>query len=119
MGNTTINQSRPIHDENGNVILDYEFCGMALDKIDTYENQNHKPAPINPKFVTWLREGEQYVKTGKGTFADYKERYVLKEYASLYEQIIDNTNKQNANLDKQGKFNSKVMQVVKGESNKK
>ncbi len=119
MANTTINQSRPITDEKGKVLYDYAFCQMALHDIDTYEKRYNKPAPLNPKFVSWLREGENYVKSGKGTFTDYKERYVLKEYQNLYDQIIDNTNRANAKLEKDGKFKSRVVQTVKGVSDDK
>lgn len=119
MKNTTINQSRPILDKNGNVLFDYTFCEYALDKIDTYERENHKPAPLSPKFVEWLREGHEFVKSKKGTFTDYKERYILKDYANLYDQIIENTNRKNNELEKKGTFDARVVQTVKGVSDNK
>lgn len=119
MANTIINTSRPLRDEKGNICFDYEFAQMALDKISKYKSENKTPPQINPKFVEWLKEGVDFVKTGKGTFTDYKSQNIVKEFGDNYDMIIENTNRANAALEKKGVFDNKVMQVVKGDSNVK
>lgn len=106
------NKIRPLKDEKGNIIDDYELCVEALNKIDKYQETNKKPAPVPPKFIQWLRNGVEFVKQGKGTMVDYKQANVLKELD--YDLICANTDAQNAKLEKQGVFKSKVMKTIKG-----
>lgn len=108
-------KTRPL--KRGNHELnDYELAKESLRAIDEYTKRYGTPPKIQPKFVEWLRDGVKYVDNQQGNFVDYKERHVLKEYADLYDQIIANTEKQNAQLSKKGAFDSKVVQTIKGES---
>lgn len=121
MTNTTIDSSRPLRDKDNNICFDLEFAQKALYDIDTYNAAHKTPVNLSPKFVEWLREGVDYVKKGQGTFTDYKESHVVKEFAigGSYDLVIDNTNKNNESLAKKGSFDNKTMQIVKGESTKK
>lgn len=69
---------------------------------------------MSPNFIEWLKEGIKFVDDKKGSFVDYKQRTVQKTLD--YDLVIDNTNKQNAKLAKDGAFDSKVVQMIKGTS---
>lgn len=105
---------RPLKDSNGNELSDYDLAVESLKKIDTFQQLNGQPAPISPKFISWLRNGVDFVNEGKGSFVDYKKNSILKELD--YDLIISNTNKMNAQLEKKGAFNSKVVSQIKGVS---
>lgn len=96
--------TRPIKDDNGHVLTDYELATETLKKIEDYTKATNKPSPIEPQFVEWLREGVRYVNEGKGTFVDYKNSSIFKEFGD-YQAIIDNTNRRNDELAKRGAFN--------------
>lgn len=106
---------RPIKKGN-HVLNDYELAKESLKSIDDYTRRYGTPPKIQPKFVEWLRDGVKYVDNKQGSFSQYKEKYIYKEYADLYDQIIDNTNKQNAKLEKKGEFNAKVVSKIEGRS---
>lgn len=106
---------RPIK-KNNHVLNDYELAKEGLKSIDDYTKRFGMPPKIQPKFIEWLRDGVRYVDSKQGSFTEYKEKHIYKEYADLYEQIIDNTNKQNAKLEKKGEFTAKVVSKIEGRS---
>lgn len=103
--------TRPLKDSEGNVLNDYELAKECLGKIDDYTRITNKPSPIEPRFVEWLRDGVRYVDEGKGTFVDYKNSSIFKEFGD-YQAIVDNTNRRNDELAKRGAF---APQTVKKE----
>lgn len=107
--------SRPLKHKNGDVLNDVELCRQAVKNIDDYSKQYGKPPNIDPKFVSWLRQAVNYCANG-GDIKTYKEQYIYKQYEPLYDEIIENTNKRNAVLNKKGAFKSKVIKTIKGES---
>ena len=107
--------SRPLRHKNGDVLNDVELCRQAVKSIDDYSKTYGKPPNIDPRFVMWLRQAVEYCDNG-GDIVKYKEQTIQKQYAPLYDEIIDNTNKRNATLSKKGAFKSKVVQRIKGES---
>lgn len=116
MANSSIDltqlKSRPLK-SGGKELNDEELASVALDKIGDYQLKTGSPAPVDPKFVEWLREGASYVKEGKGSFSDYKKATVLKTLD--YDMVLSNTRKANEKLEKAGAFDSKVMHIEKGE----
>lgn len=108
-------KSRPLKKGN-HVLNDYELAKESLKAVDDYTKRYGTPPKIQPKFIEWLREGVKYVDEKQGNFTQYKEKHIYKEYADLYDQIIDNTNKQNAKLEKKGEFNAKVVSKIEGRS---
>lgn len=105
---------RPLRDDKGDIISDYELAKQALKNIKEYQAKNKEPAPIAPIFVKWLENGVKYVDEGNGTMVDYKRETVRKQFD--YEMIVRNTNERNKQLDKKGVFTPKVMRTIKGES---
>lgn len=97
--------TRPIKDDTGRTLSDYELATETLKKIDDYTRITKKPSPIEPRFVEWLREGVKYVDEGKGTFVDFKQTSIYKEFGDDYATIIENTNRRNDELAKRGEFN--------------
>lgn len=116
MANSSIDltqlKSRPLK-SGDRELNDEELASVALDKIGDYQLRTGSPAPVDPKFVEWLREGASYVKEGKGSFVDYKKATVLKTLD--YDMVLSNTRKANEKLEKSGAFDSKVMHIEKGE----
>lgn len=107
--------SRPLRHKNGDILNDVEMCKVALKSIDDYSKTEGKPPAINPRFVEWLRGAVDYCDKG-GKITEYKEKTIQKQYADLYDEIIENTNRRNAELSKKGAFNSKVVKRVEGRS---
>lgn len=105
---------RPLHHSNGVVLDDYETAKEALKCIADFEAKNKKPTPIAPKFVEWLRKGIEFVDNKEGSFVDYKQRTIQKQFD--YDLIIANTEKANQKLEKKGMFDAKVMKKIKGVS---
>ena len=99
-------KSRPLTHEDGTKLNDYEIAKETLRCVDDYQSKENKPSPLSPNFIEWLKEGIKFV--------DYKQRTVQKTLD--YDLVIDNTNKQNAKLAKDGAFDSKVVQMIKGTS---
>lgn len=111
--NTSVDiKSRPILNENGSVLNDYELAKVATKYVDDYAKSTGAIAPLDPKFVQWLRDGVKYVDEGKGTFVDYKNNSVYKEIGQMgYDAVVNKTNAMNDKLEKQGAFKP---QIVKG-----
>lgn len=109
--------SKPLKHKNGDILNDVEMCEYALKSIDDYTEKQGKPPAINPRFVEWLRGAVKYCKNG-GNIVTYKEQTIQKQYEAFYDEIIENTNKRNAELSKKGAFNSKVIKRIEGRSNK-
>ena len=110
-------KGRPIrHGRDNSVLNDYELAKESLKAIDDYTKRYGTPPKIQPRFVEWLRDGVKFVEEKQGSFVDYKEQRVLKEYGDLYDQIIANTNARNEKLSKKGEFDSKVVQKIEGRS---
>lgn len=102
-------KSRPLTDDKGNVLSDYELAKTAIEYVDNYSKKTGKIAPLDPKFVEWLRGGVKYVDEGGGSFVDYKNNSIYKEFD--YNLMVENTNARNDLLEKQGAFKP---QIVKG-----
>lgn len=110
-------KSRPIRDDKGNRISDYELAKLALEHIDEFEKTNKKPTNISPKFVSWLKNAVKEIDSGDyESMTEYKNRTVQKQMD--YDLVCANTAKRNAKLEKQGEFKSKVVQRIKGVSKK-
>lgn len=107
-------KSRPLTHEDGTKLNDYEIAKETLRCVDDYQAKEHKPSPLSPNFIEWLKEGIKFVDDKKGSFVDYKQRTIQKTLD--YDLVIDNTNKQNAKLAKDGAFDSKVVQMIQGTS---
>lgn len=103
---------RPIRDDKGCVLDDVNFAKQALSRIDEYQKTHKTPPNITPKFIHWLRKGVQYVESGKGTMADYKQENIMKEMD--YDMVCANTDARNSKLERKGEFKTKVVQQVKG-----
>jgi len=110
----TLTKSRPLSHSNGVKLDDYETAKEAIKCIEKFEKDNSTPSPIAPKFVEWLRKGVEYVDSGNGSFVDYKQRTIQKQFD--YDLVIANTEKANQKLEKKGEFNAKVVRKVKGVS---
>ena len=108
-------KSRPLK-RNNKVLDDYELAKASVKAIDDYTKRYGTPPKIQPKFVEWLREGVKYVDNKEGTFNQYKDKYIFKEYADMYDQIIANTERQNERLTKKGEFDAKVVSKTEGRS---
>ena len=105
-------KSRPLTHEDGSKLNDYEIAKETLRCVEDYQKRESKPSPLAPNFIEWLKEGIKFVDDKQGSFVDYKQRTIQKNLD--YDLIIENTNKQNAKLAKDGAFDSKVVQMVKG-----
>ena len=110
----TLARTRPLCHSDGSKLNDYETAKEALKCIEDYEKTNNTPTPLAPKFVEWLRKGIAFVDRGEGSFIDYKQRTVQKQFD--YDLIIENTEKANRKLEKKGEFDAKVMRKIKGVS---
>lgn len=110
----SLSHIRPLCHSDGVKLNDYETAKEALKCIENFEQTNHKPTPLAPNFVEWLRKGIEYVDQGQGSFVEYKERTVQKQFD--YDLIIANTEKANKKLEKSGEFNPKVVRKIKGVS---
>ncbi len=106
--------SRPILNSAGAVLDDYELCKSALRKIEDYQAREGKPAPISPEFVQFMRDAVDYIDKGGSSMAEFKQAHVQKQFD--YDVIIKNTEAKNAELEKKGVFNSRVVQQIKGVS---
>lgn len=78
---------------NGNPMDDRGFINLALESLDTYEKKTGQPAPINPMFYQWLKQGKTAIDGGENV-VDYKKRTIVKLIPN-YEHIIENTKKNN------------------------
>ena len=107
-------KSRPLTHEDGTKLNDYEIAKETIRCVDDYQAKEHKPSPLSPNFIEWLKEGVKFVDDKKGSFVDYKQRTIQKTLD--YDLVIDKTNKQNAKLAKDGAFDSKVVQMIQGTS---
>lgn len=106
--------SRPLLNSAGNILNDVELCRTAIKKIDEYQKRKGVPAPISPDFVQFMREAVEYVDKEGGSIVDYKKSHIQQQFD--YDVILKNTEARNAELERKGLFNSRVVQKIKGES---
>lgn len=55
---------RPPLDENGNKLSGDDLLRRMANAADAYEKKNGRPVPVNPKFVSWVRQAKEML--GKG-----------------------------------------------------
>lgn len=101
--------SRPICDvsfnENGervyNKLADRDFINLAIEKIDEYEQLQNEVAPIEPAFLSWLRQAKEMMENGDN-LATIKAK-TLNKGGIDFAQVVKNTNKKNAQENKNNK----------------
>lgn len=113
MANSSISdRSRPLKGTDGHVLSDDELARQIIKDADKYAKEHNEPAPIDYKFVEWLKDGVKFVQEGNGSWVDYKRRTVQKKFD--YSIVVENTNRLNERLEKEGEFDAKVIKQEKG-----